>query len=146
MKWLVLAIGKPQLAYARAGVDEYVARLQRVADVRVEFLKSPGAERESALLLERSEGWRRIVLDERGAQVGSRELAAKVSDWEMNATKGIALLIGGANGHNEALRKSADWAWSLGRLTLQHELALVVVLEQLYRAYSIKQGSPYHRD
>jgi 23S rRNA (pseudouridine1915-N3)-methyltransferase len=146
MKWLVLAIGKPQLAYARAGVDEYLARLQRMADVRVEFLKSPGAERESALLLEKSEGWRRIVLDERGAEVGSREFAAKVSAWEMAGTKGMALLIGGANGHTEELRRAADWTWALGKLTLQHELALVVLLEQLYRAYSIKQGQPYHRD
>jgi len=146
MKWLVLTIGKPQLAYARAGVEEYLSRLQRMADVRVEFLKSPGAEKESALLLEKSAGWKRVVLDERGQQLTSRDFAEKISHWEMEGAKGIALLIGGANGHHEQLRKAADWTWALGKLTLQHELALVVLMEQLYRAYSIKQGSPYHRD
>jgi len=146
MKWLVLAIGKPQLAYARNGIEEYLGRLQRLADVRIEYLKSPGPEKESALLLEKSEGWRRVVLDERGAQVTSREFAAKVSAWEMSGTKGIALLIGGADGHREELRRAAEWTWALGKITLQHELALVVLLEQLYRAYGIKAGTPYHRD
>jgi 23S rRNA (pseudouridine1915-N3)-methyltransferase len=79
--------------------------------------------------------------------VDSRSLAERVTSWEnQGATKGVALLVGGADGHTEMLRRNADWTWSLTPLTLQHELALVVVLEQLYRAYSIKSGSPYHRD
>jgi 23S rRNA (pseudouridine1915-N3)-methyltransferase len=60
--------------------------------------------------------------------------------------KSVALLIGGADGHGPELRSRADWVWSLGRLTFQHELALVLVVEQLYRAYAIKGGLPYHRD
>jgi 23S rRNA (pseudouridine1915-N3)-methyltransferase len=88
----------------------------------------------------------RVVLDERGAEVSSRDLAHKITAWEMQGPRDFALLVGGADGHTEALRQAAGWTWSLSRLTLQHELALVVALEQLYRAYTIKAGLPYHRD
>lgn len=140
----VFTIGKPKLVFARAGVEEYAARLG--ADVRVEVLKSSQREQESALLLERSDKMFRVVLDERGEQITSRELAARLTRWEMDRHKGVAFLIGGADGHTEELRQRADWRWSLGKLTLQHELALVVLLEQIYRARSINAGSPYHRD
>jgi 23S rRNA (pseudouridine1915-N3)-methyltransferase len=146
MHWRILAIGKPKLPFAREGIDEYAARMQPFAQVRVEYLRASRREEESALLLEKSEGLYRVVLDERGAEVGSRALAARVTDWENSRVKGIALIIGGADGHTPELRSSANWLWSLSKLTLQHELALVVLLEQLYRAYTIKGGLPYHRD
>lgn len=147
MQWRIFAIGKPKLPYAKAGIEEYAGRLKHCGGFQLEYLKAGTRESESAVLLERSAGMRRVVLDERGAQVDSRALAARVTNWESQGnSKGVALLIGGADGHTEALRQSADWVWSLTPLTLQHELALVVVLEQLYRAYSIKSGSPYHRD
>ena len=88
----------------------------------------------------------RIVLDERGEELTSRALAGKIDAWEQSSVKAGAILIGGADGHTDALRKAAGWTWSLSRLTLQHELALVVLYEQLYRAYTIKAGLPYHRD
>jgi 23S rRNA (pseudouridine1915-N3)-methyltransferase len=144
MRLHILTVGKPKLAYARAGVEEYAERLG--ANVRLEILKASTREEESAALLERSAGLWRVVLDERGDQVTSRELAAKLSRGEMDRTKGVAFLIGGADGHTDDLRRRADWRWSLGKLTLQHELALVVLLEQLYRAKTIQAGSPYHRD
>jgi 23S rRNA (pseudouridine1915-N3)-methyltransferase len=144
MRLHIFTIGKPKLPFARAGVEEYAARLG--ADVRMEVLKASNREAESAALLEHSEGMWRVVLDERGEQVTSRELAQRLSRWEMARTKAVAFLIGGADGHTEELRRQANWRWSLGKLTLQHELALVVLLEQLYRARSINAGSPYHRD
>ncbi len=146
MHWHIFAIGKPKLAYARAGVEEYAKRLRPFAPVTLEYLKSSARDAESALLLQRSEGMFRIVLDERGEEPTSRGLAQKIAAWEQESVKSIALLIGGADGHTAALRQSAGWLCSLSRLTLQHELALVVLCEQLYRAYSIKAGLPYHRD
>ena len=146
MHWRILAIGKPKLSFARSGIEEYAGRLQPFAPVQIDYLRASRREEESALLLEKSAGMLRIILDERGAEITSRALAEKVSGWEQNRVKGIALLIGGADGHTPELRKSADWLWSLSKLTLQHELALVVMLEQLYRAYTIKAGLPYHRD
>jgi 23S rRNA (pseudouridine1915-N3)-methyltransferase len=146
MNWHIFAIGKPKLAFAQAGVDEYVARLRPLAPVRVEFVKPAARETESGALLRRSEGMFRIALDERGAELTSRQLVEKINAWEMRGVKSVALLIGGSDGHDDTLKKSADWTWSLSRLTLQHELALVVLLEQIYRAFSIKAGTPYHRD
>ena len=145
MRWHIFAIGKPRLDFARRGLEDYAARVKPFAPVEVHFVKASAAG-ESGALLERSKGMFRIVLDERGDQVTSRDLAKKVSGWEMQGPRDFALLVGGADGHTEELRQAAGWSWSLSKLTLQHELALVVALEQLYRAYTIKAGLPYHRD
>jgi len=146
MNWFIFAIGKPKLGFARAGVEEYAGRLRGFAPVTVDYLKASTREAESALLLARSEGMLRIVLDERGQELTSRALANKVAAWEQTSVKSAAILIGGADGHTDALRAAAGWTWALSKLTLQHELALVVLYEQIYRAYTIKAGLPYHRD
>ncbi len=146
MNWHIFTIGKPKLGFARAGVEEYAERLRGFATVKLECLKSGSREAESALLLQRSEGMFRIALDERGDQLASRAFAEKVAAWEQASVKSVAILIGGADGHTEALRKASNWTWALSKLTLQHELALVILYEQIYRAYSIKAGLPYHRD
>ena len=109
MNWVIFAIGKPKLAFARDGIEEYAGRLRAFASVKIEFLKASNREAESALLLERSKGMFRIVLDERGEQISSRGFAEKVSLWEQQSVKTIALLIGGADGHTEELRRAADW-------------------------------------
>lgn len=145
MKLRVLTVGKPALAYARAGRDEYLGRLAKFAPLEQITIKASDRARESAELLERSDGCFRVVLDEHGKQLGSRELAAKLDQWRQ-AARPVALIIGGAAGHDKLLLDSADFLWSLGMLTLQHELALVVALEQLYRAQTILAGHPYHRD
>ena len=146
MNWHIFAIGKPKLGFARAGVEEYAERLRGFAPVKLDYLKASTREAESALLLARSEGMFRIVLDERGEEPASRGLAGKIAAWEQGSVKSAAILIGGADGHTDALRQSAGWLWALSKLTLQHELALVVLYEQLYRAYTIKAGLPYHRE
>jgi len=146
MRISILAIGKPKLPYAKAGVEEYAKRLTPWGETRIDYLKSGSQEEEGAQLLARSEGMFRVILDERGDQVSSRGLADKVAAWEQGRIKAVAFLIGGADGHSEAVRSKADWRWALGKITLQHELALVVLLEQIYRARTILAGSPYHRD
>jgi len=146
MRWHLFVIGKPKLDFAKLGVEEYAARLKPFASVEIECLKAGSREKESRALLDRSEGMFRVALDERGAEIGSRALAQRISEWEMTAKRDVALLIGGADGHTAEVRQAAGWVWSLSQLTLQHELALVVLLEQLYRAHTIKAGTPYHRD
>ena len=145
MKWLILTVGKSALPYAKAGRDEYLGRLAHFAPVAKVTVKASNPARESAGLLELSEGCFRVVLHEHGTAPTSRELAAKVDRWRQSG-KRVALIIGGADGHDQSLLDAADFLWSLGPLTLQHELALVVALEQLYRAQTILSGHPYHRD
>ncbi|MEA3207636.1 MAG: rRNA (pseudouridine1915-N3)-methyltransferase [Chthoniobacter sp.] len=146
MRWHIFVIGKPKLEFARLGVEEYAARMKPFAPASIEYLKATSRAGESLALLERSKGMFRIVLDERGLEVTSRAFAQKISEWEVHGPRDLALLIGGADGHVDELRQAAGWLWSLSRLTLQHEMALIVALEQLYRAYTIKTGMPYHRD
>ena len=146
MRWHIFAVGKPKLAFAAAGIDEYAARLKPFTSVKTGWLKSSSPEGEGLALLERSKGMCRVVLDETGEHITSRQLAKKLTQWELRSGRDFALLVGGANGLSDAVRQSAVWLWSLSKLTLQHELALLIALEQLYRAYTIKAGMPYHRD
>ena len=146
MTFHILAIGKPKLSFARDGIEEYAKRLRPLMPVTIDYLKPAAGEPESAALLRRSEGMFRVALDERGDQCTSREFAARITQWELDRHKSVALLICGAGGHSPDLRARSGWVWALGRLTLQHELALLVLMEQLYRACTIKAGLPYHRD
>ncbi len=145
MNWRILTVGKPALAYAREGCAEYIKRIRRLAAIEHITVKASAPARESAQLLGRSEGCFRVVLDETGKQLTSRQLASKIDQWRQ-ASRPVAVMIGGANGHAPEMLESAGLLWSLGSLTLQHELALVVVLEQIYRAHTILAGHPYHRD
>jgi 23S rRNA (pseudouridine1915-N3)-methyltransferase len=146
MRWQVLAIGKPKLRFAATGMEEYLRRLGPMTRVEVDWLRAGTQTAESEALRNRSEGLFRIVLDERGEEVTSQGLADRITGWEQRSVKAVALLVGGADGHREELRQVADWRWSLSRLTLQHEMALLLALEQVYRAYTIKAGLPYHRE
>jgi 23S rRNA (pseudouridine1915-N3)-methyltransferase len=87
-----------------------------------------------------------VVLDERGKQLRSVEMARWIEKQQISARKRVSVLIGGADGHSESFRASADVCWSLSSLTLQHDIALVVLAEQLYRAHAILRGEPYHRE
>ncbi len=146
MKWRIHTIGKPALAYAKSGVAEYEKRLSRYTKLDVSHGKERGRAENGAQLLSASDGSLRVVLDERGQDVGTKTLVSKINGWEQDGSiKTISVLIGGADGHNEEVRSSADELWRLSALTLQHELALVVLLEAIYRAYTIKRGEPYHR-
>jgi len=146
MKWKILAIGKPSLSYARTGVDEYLKRMKRYAPVElVHHWKESGKEKNSANLLEASEGCFRIALDERGKALTTAVFEQSVKEWQMDGVKRVAVLIGGADGHTKELRLKSDLVLGLSTLTMQHELALLVFLEQIYRVHTMIKGEPYHR-
>ena len=146
MKWQITAIGKPSLAYAKLGIAEYEKRLRRYTDLTLQTdAKDQGREKNSQVLSRRSEGAIRIVLDERGETWTTDTLVSHIRDWQMEGARKVALLIGGADGHTGTLREEADHVLSLSAFTLQHELALLVLLEQLYRAHTVLRGEPYHR-
>lgn len=147
MKWRFVAVGKPSLKYASLGLEEYLKRLNRYARAElVTVRRDPSGAKESERLLKASEGCYRIAFDERGEICDTRALVAHIDALEMDGrVKEVAVLIGGAGGHDEKLRAQADLLLSFGKLTLQHELALVAAAEQIYRVYTIKRGEPYHR-
>lgn len=147
MKWKVLVIGKPALAYARTGITDYLSRLKHYTSAEVQYLKDAGSvEGNAKRLLEGSEGCLRLVLDERGKSLTTAQLVDWVKGQTMDGTvKQVAVLIGGADGHAEETRKKADVLLNLSKLTLQHELALLVFLEQIYRVHTVMRGEPYHR-
>lgn len=127
-------------------MELYCERLRPLGKVELRYVRDGGRDEVSARLLKASEGCLRVALDERGQNLTTRELEAKWRQWQLRAVKRVAFLIGAAEGHNEALRREAELVLSLGRHTMQHELALVVLLEQIYRIHTLLAGSPYHRD
>ena len=146
MTWKIYAAGEPAIAYAKTGIEEYLKRLKRGTKVELIYLKAGDSESVSRELLSRSQGTFRIAMDERGKDWNTGQFVEHVDKWEMDpGIKTISLLIGASDGHTPDLRLQTNTIWALSPLTLQHELALVVLLEQLYRAYTIKRGEPYHR-
>ncbi len=147
MRFRVIVAGKPALEYARLAVADYLKRLGRHGSYELTVIKAGDRDSVSQRLLEGSAGCYRIALDERGKTPTTRELASHFDSMEMaGEVKTVAFLIGAADGHNAGLRDGCDMVLSLSGMTMQHELALVVLLEQLYRLACIKAGSPYHRD
>ena len=142
MKWKIIVIGKPALAFARVGADEYLKRLRHYTQAELVIAKDARRQQQAAAAADRC-----IALDERGQNLSTQGLVSKIDRWELDGEiKEIALLIGASDGHSDEARSVADELWAFGKITLQHELALVVLLEQIYRAYTIKRGEPYHRD
>jgi 23S rRNA (pseudouridine1915-N3)-methyltransferase len=144
VKLTVAWIGKTKNPAFQSLSDEYLKRLKQYAEVEGIPLKD-----EAALLkLSGREGRnpRRylVLLDSRGKQLSSEELAQFIRSHQERNPAPILFAIGPADGFAEDTRGHADFTLSLGKMTIAHELARVVVLEQLYRAFTILQGHPYH--
>lgn len=152
MKYNVITIGKPKESGLRDALSFYQERLGKLASVEVTHLSEikngkahDKQERESETLFKAAHGLV-VLLDERGKTYGSRALADKMEQLDVMGDSAVSFLIGGADGHTPELRDKADLVLSLSSLTFSHELALVVLMEQLYRVEAIRAGHPYHRD
>lgn len=146
MNWTIITIGKPALPWAREALADYGSRLKKAQQVDLVHLKDGPPDQVTKRMLEASENSLRVLLDERGKQQRSLDLARWIQHQELHGCKRVSLLIGGANGHSEALKAAVKDSWALSAMTLQHEIALIVLMEQIYRAYSILRGEPYHRE
>lgn len=145
MQFLILAAGKPALNYAREGVELYLNRLKPFGKAELKLVKDGNSRDVSERLLTASEGCLRIAMDERGELWTTDKLVTLARNWQIRSVRRIAFLIGASDGHTEELRSRCDHILALSKFTLQHELALVVLLEQLYRCHTILAGTPYHR-
>lgn len=150
----LLTVGRPRDARMTGLVDEYLKRLSAGVTnewdpVAEEPFKKGGEQRavgrEEARLLARLAPQDFVVLlDVQGTLIDSESLAVRLDGWRLLGRR-IAVLVGGSLGVGEQVRARADWRWSLSPLTLPHGLAQVVAAEQLYRAWTILQGHPYHK-
>lgn len=144
MKLTIVWIGKTKNSATQSLTDEYLKRLRQFAETDGVSLKD-----EAALLklCGRSHGSARrwlVLLDSRGKQLSSEDLAQLVRDHQERNPLPMVFAIGPADGFSPELVRQADLVLSLGKMTLAHELARVVLLEQVYRAFTILKGHPYH--
>lgn len=146
MKYRLLCVGRRARDPLLDAADDYANRIGRYARFEIVRLKEGNAKSERDTILGRLQADERVVVfDERGDQVTTEELARRVTRWQRDGTARVALVIGGANGVHPDVKARADSQLALSRLTLPHRLALVVALEQLYRAHTLLRGEPYHR-
>lgn len=156
MRLVVVAVGTGQPRWVNEAFAEYARRLPRETPLElVEVRAEPRAAGRTVAALLAAEARRvaaavppaalRVALDERGRDVDTRGLAALLARWRQDG-RDVALLVGGPDGLEPALRDGADSCIRLSSLTLPHGLARVMLAEALYRAASLLAGHPYHRE
>ena len=146
MKVTILAIGKCKASSPEAAIiAEYVKRSGWNLQIKE---KDNSSQQEEAKFLQSNipQGSKVVVLDERGINISSMELAEKIKHWLNNGCSEICFLIGGADGHLQSTRDQADLILSFGKLTLPHMLMRAVLCEQIYRIQTILNNHPYHRE
>ena len=155
MRLELLFLGKTKEKYLAAGIDDYAKRLSRYLKVEIKTLKEGKAkkgvpenlliEKESEKLMQNSQGSYLVCLDKTGKQMDSLELAKQMERWEMQGIKKISFVIGGHLGLSSAILCKADLVLSFSPMTFTHEMSRLLLLEQLYRACTIKAGEKYHK-
>jgi 23S rRNA (pseudouridine1915-N3)-methyltransferase len=155
MRIRIVAVGQKMPSWVNEGFDEYAKRI--TDDCQLELLELPAQkrlknnnieqlkEKEAKTILDAVKSSERIVvLDVLGKAISTPQLADYIQEWQRDG-RNVAVIIGGPDGLADAVIKKADNVLSLSKLTLPHPLVRVVLAEQIYRAWSINQGHPYHR-
>jgi 23S rRNA (pseudouridine1915-N3)-methyltransferase len=156
MKLWLVAVGQRQPAWADAAFDEFARRFPPECKLELKAVKAEprsSGKQVAALMAAEAQrldagvpkGARRVVLDERGERRTTAQLAERLRAW-LGDGRDVALVIGGPDGLDPAFKASADETLRLSDLTLPHALARVVLVEALYRAWSVHAGHPYHRE
>lgn len=138
----LIVVGRVKDVHYQAKINEFLQRLNAFGKTEIVELKDDTVEKESAAILkalENERGWV-VVLDERGENITSVELAKKMSSCDRK----IVMVIGGAFGFTDAVRQRADYLLALSKFTVTHEMARLILIEQLYRACTITAGKKYH--
>jgi len=151
----LLLLGKTKDSYLSEGIAEFTGRLQHYTRVSIKHIqhkkKSQWSEEQEKeedgrlLLSHVPAGALKVALDFRGRQFTSEGLAELIGQWEQQGLKQVSLLIGGPLGHSKALVDKADLLLSLSQMTFTHDMTRLFLLEQLYRAHTIRAGEKYHK-
>ncbi len=152
-KFETLCIGKTKSPFLSAGIDEYQKRLSRYTSHTIRIIREKGrydAEKSMAIegrqLLDKvSPGSLIAALDFGGRQYSSEQFAGLIDGWERQNIKRVVFIIGGPNGLSPEVKNRADLLLSLSKMTFTHDMARLFLLEQLYRAFTIKAGEKYHK-
>ncbi len=156
MKLILAAVGQKLPAWADIAYEDYAKRFPPDCRLELKAVKaeprSSGKPVEALMAAERvrleaalPRGCRRVVLDERGSHLTTTQLAERLLAWQRDG-RDVALLVGGPDGLDPALREAADERIRLSDLTLPHAFVRVMLAEALYRAWSVTVGHPYHRE
>ena len=156
MQIYVLAVGDKPPSWIEAGVNQYIERMPRECNVQINTIATAkrsksqaikqAQEQEQELLLKHTPNDSlRIALGEHGKSWTTLVLAERLENWLQNFPV-VTLYIGGPDGFTQDFLDQADFVWSLSTLTMPHMLVRVLLVEQLYRAWTIIQGHPYHRE
>lgn len=155
MRLLIVAVGQRVPDWAQIAYDDYAKRFPPELKVELKAVKTEtrGSKTVEALMAAERErieaaiprGTRVVALDERGTTLTTKALAARLQGWQLEGDD-VALVIGGPDGLEPALRQAAHERIRLSDLTLPHAMVRVLLIEQLYRAWSVNAGHPYHRE
>lgn len=155
MRLILIAVGQRMPDWAQTAFDDYAKRFPPELKVDVRLVKTQprhSSDIAGIMAAERTrieahipKGARIVALDERGANLTTKQLAEQLTHWQLGGTD-VVLLIGGPDGLDPDLRSSAHQRIRLSDLTLPHAMARVLLIEQLYRAWSVNANHPYHRE
>lgn len=155
MKLVIAAVGQRQPAWADAAYDDFAKRFPAEARLELKAVKAEPRGGKSAEQLMAAEGGRleaacpkgarRVLLDEHGSRLTTTQLAGRFEFW-LGDGRDVVFLIGGPDGLDPALKATADESLRLSDLTLPHAFVRVLLAEALYRAWSLRNGHPYHRE
>lgn len=156
MKIYLLAIGQRMPGWVEQGYKEYASRLSGTVQIELKEVSAAKRVRNSViekikvdegkrLLAAVPAGAKIVVLDEHGKSQTTKQLAIHLENW-VQMSQDIAILIGGADGLSEECLQKADYKWSLSAFTFPHPLVRIILVEQMYRAWSLLNNHPYHRE
>lgn len=151
MKVTLIAVGKGKSHIATQLLTDYIKRLPWSVTIKEVEVKQSLSERGrilkegEAILAHVTSDAKIVVLDERGKNISSNEFSSTIRDWQNDSYSHLIIIIGGAFGLSDAVRKRADLMLSFGKMTWPHMMVRAMVGEQLYRAHTILSGHPYHK-
>lgn len=154
MKHEVIFLGKTKDSFIQQGIDEYGSRLKHYTDFSITTLKEKSGGKSAAQIINAQgtqllgavpKGAIIVALDSKGQQFTSSDFSKKVVHWENTGVRHVCYLIGGPDGISEGILQKAQLILSFSKMTFTHDMVRMLLVEQLYRAYTIKNGEKYHK-
>ena len=154
MKYEILLLGKTKKSFLNDGMDEYAGRLKHYVDLTLKIIKVPKTQGSEALIKEKEAELLLgnllpasilVALDSKGPQYTSGQFSSVITKWEITGVRHVSFVIGGPLGLADRVLRQANMKMSLSKMTFTHDMARLLLLEQLYRAYTIKAGEKYHK-